>query len=111
MPKFMLLIKDNGEYSDYSPAQMQALIQEFTAWAGQLAKSGKLVDAAKLADSGRVLRSKNGQVVDGPFTETKEAVGGYFLIEAANLEDATKIASGCPGLKHKDWVEVRALEE
>ncbi len=50
-------------------------------------------------------------VIDGPFAETKEYVGGYYLIAAADEDEAARIAAGCPVLEHGGFVEVRAIVE
>ncbi|HEX3593458.1 MAG TPA: YciI family protein [Polyangiaceae bacterium] len=67
----------------------------------------------KLQDQiGARLTVRGGQVVEGPFMETKEAVGGVFIVEASSLEDAIAIARGCPTLTLQNgFVEVRVLEE
>ncbi|HSG99986.1 MAG TPA: YciI family protein [candidate division Zixibacteria bacterium] len=109
MADYLLLIR-NGDFVDFSPEEIQGIIQKFSNWAARLREEGKLKDASKLADGGAVVKSSNGSIVDGPFTETKEAVGGFFLIEAADLAEATAVARGCPGLEYGDWVEVRPIE-
>ena len=109
MADYLLLIR-NGDFTDFSPEEIQSIIQKFSNWAKTLSEQGKLKDAAKLADGGSVVKSTNGNISDGPFTETRDAVGGYFLITAESLEEATAIARECPGLAYGDWVEVRPIE-
>ena len=110
MPKFMLFIRGGDPDSNFSPEEMQAIIQKYVNWAGRLRESGKLVESEKLCDDGRVLSVKSGKIVDGPFTETKEAVGGYFTVEAADYAEACKIARECPVLERDGMVEVRKLD-
>jgi hypothetical protein len=50
-------------------------------------------------------------VIDGPFTESKEAVAGYILLRVADLDEATEIAKACPGLEHGMSVEVRPISD
>jgi hypothetical protein len=78
----------------------------------KLVSSKKLHGANKLKDfEGRRLTSKNGEIMDGPYTETKESVGGYYLIEASNYDEAVKIARECPILtRQHGFVEVREIE-
>lgn len=109
MADYILLIR-NGDFEDFSPDEFQAVVKEFSDWAGRLAEAGKLKEASKLADSGTVIKSTAGAVTDGPFTETKDAVGGFFLIDADSMEAAVEIAKSCPGLKYGDWLEVRPIE-
>ncbi|MBX7150360.1 YciI family protein [bacterium] len=108
MAQFILLLQ-GGEFSEYSEEQMQRIRQEYYAWSQKLAAEGRNLGGNELAHSGRILKKKGGQFVDGPFTETKEAVGGFFQIEAKDLEEATTISRECPHLKFKGKVEVREI--
>jgi hypothetical protein len=65
-----------------------------------------------LKGGGTTLRMRGGElVVDGPYAETKESVGGYFLIQAADLAEASDVARGCPILTYGGVVELRELDE
>ena len=112
MSQFMLFIRNGDEPNELSPEQIQQAIQRFSAWARKLREHGKLIAAEKLKDNeGLMLNARNGQiVVDGPFAETKETIGGYFIIEAGNLEEAIEITKECPALSHGGKVELREVE-
>lgn len=112
MSQFMLFIRNGEESSELSPEQIQQAIQRFSAWAKKLREQGRLIAAEKLKDNeGLLLSSRNGQiVVDGPFAETKETIGGYFIVEAGNLDEAIGITKECPGLSHGGIVELREIE-
>ena len=113
MSQFVLFIRNGEESSEQlSPEQIQQAIQRFSEWAKRLREQGKLLAAEKLKDNtGLLLSKRNGQVVvDGPFAETKETIGGYFVIEAENLDEAIEITKECPGLSHGGIVELRELE-
>lgn len=112
MSQFMLFIRNGDEPNEFSPEQIQQAIQRFSAWAKKLREQRKLIAAEKLKDNeGLLLSGRNGQiVVDGPFAETKETIGGYFIIEAGNLEEALEITKGCPALSHGGKVELREIE-
>lgn len=114
MPNYMLLLhEDPSSFADISPEEMQAVIAKYSAWRASLAEAGHLVGGEKLRDDGgRVLRNGDGgvRVLDGPFSETKEVVGGYFAISAADYEDAVKIASDCPHLAFGGSIELREIE-
>ena len=92
MPKYMLLLHDDpSAFASVSPEQMQKIIEKYIAWGAKLRDTGIFVASDKLADEpGRVVRGKNGQlrVTDGPYSETKEVLGGYYTIRAANYEEA-----------------------
>jgi|SRR5579862_9875314 len=110
MPEYMLLLR-GGDESGRTPEEAQCVIAQYIAWAGKLRAEGRLCGGDELAASGRVLRGTDGSVfvTDGPYPETKETIGGYFLIEAASMDDAAEIAKGCPGLLRGGEVELREI--
>jgi hypothetical protein len=112
MSQFMLFIRNGDEPTALSPEQIQQAIQRFSAWARKLREQGKLIAAEKLKDNeGLMLSTRNGQIVlDGPFAETKETIGGYFIIEAGNLDEAIEITRECPALSNGGKVELREVE-
>ena len=114
MADYLLLLRDEpSEYFDtISPEEMQAIIARYTAWRDQLAERGQLVGTNKLTDGeGRVMRRVDDKVrvVDGPYSEAKEIVGGYFLVSAESYEAAIEIAEACPHLDYGS-VEIREVE-
>ena len=111
MAQFMLLIRGGDEaFAQFTPEQMEQTLGQYFAWSDRLRKEGRLVGADQLADGGRTVRARDGQlVIDGPFTETKDAVGGYYQVEAADEAEAAEIAKGCPVLNHGGLVEVRGV--
>ncbi|MEM9292806.1 MAG: YciI family protein [Acidobacteriota bacterium] len=115
MEQFLLLALDDPHHAEeLSPQEMQAIIAKYQAWVDGLAEAGQLVSSQKLADGeGRVLRTVNGglEVVDGPYTETKEVVGGYFLIRAESYDAAVAIARSCPHVEGGMTMEVRRIEQ
>jgi len=89
------------------------LYEQFSSWLEALRERGQYVRSHKLRDHGGArLTVRGGEVVEGPFIESKEAVGGFFLIEARSLEEAIAIARSCPTLSLQNgYVEVRVVEE
>jgi hypothetical protein len=80
------------------------------AWFEGLNQRGKTKAAQPLGAQGRIISGTNGQlVVDGPFAESKEAVGGYLMLQADNLNEAVEIARSMPTLKYGISVEVRPI--
>lgn len=114
MPKFMLLLHESATaMPEFTPAEIQAVIARYKAWRESVAKRGHMAGGEKLRDGvGRVLKSRNGNVVitDGPYTELKEVMGGFFLIEASSFDQAADIARDCP---HMDYgtIEIREIEQ
>lgn len=114
MPKFMLMLFDSpADYADITPAQMQAVVKEYGQWAKTMGEQGKLAGGEKLADEGgRVIR-RNGEqaaVTDGPFAETKEVLGGFFIINARNYDEAVEIAKTSPHVKYGASTHVRQID-
>lgn len=113
MPQFILFIRGGSDVSvNLSPEQIQESIKRYSDWARKLRAEGKLISAEKLKDNtGLLLGTRNGQtVVDGPFAETKETIGGFFILEAENLENAIEITRECPALNDGGAVELREIE-
>src|SRR5258708_20086468 len=80
------------------------------AWFERLTAQGKVIAGSPLEKEGKNVSGKNGRVVaDGPFAESKEAIGGYFLLRVDSLDEAVAIAKGCPGLPHGAKIEVRPV--
>lgn len=114
MPKFMLLLHDNVDgFAAMSPEQMQKVIEKYVTWGDRLRSSGVMHDGQKLTDEpGRVIRSKGGdvRVTDGPYSETKEVLGGYYTINAGSYDDAIAVARTCPHLEYGGTIEVRQVD-
>jgi hypothetical protein len=111
--EYLLLFRGAGWTNGLSPEQMQTEAAKFMAWFDRLKLEGKCKGGQPLRrGEGRLVSQKQGRVVvDGPFAEAKETIGGYFLIEASDLNEAVKIAEGCPSLARGMTVEVRAVAE
>jgi len=110
MSLYMLLLYDDPKHwGTLSPEEMQKAVEKYGAWT----KKSFTKDSARLAeDVGRVLRRpKGGQArsTDGPYSETKEVLGGYYTIEAANYEEAVKLALEHPHLEYGGTIEVRQV--
>jgi hypothetical protein len=109
----MLLLRDNPEsFRNLSPDEIQRIIEKYRAWGRKLQQAGLLVASHKLRDEGgRIVRrqGKELRVLDGPFSEAKEVLGGYFLIEAADYEQAVEHSRDCPHLDYGS-IEIRAVD-
>ena len=110
--KYMLLIYTDEK--SWAEGEREQCFVESTKLTHELHRDGKYLGASPLhpvatATSVRIRQGKR-QVTDGPFAETREQLGGFFLIDAANLEDAIDVAGRIPGAK-KGTVEVRPVLE
>jgi hypothetical protein len=111
--QYMLLIYgEPGRWESLAEDERKAVYARYEAFADELRASNALVDGAELqsVESATSVRVRDGetQVTDGPFAETKETLGGYFLIEAESLDEAIEWAAKLPGAAH-GVVEVRPL--
>ena len=109
---YMLLIY--AEEGCYSDSERQSCYEESIALTHQLKKEGKYRSASPLhsVTTATSVQVRDGKrlVTDGPFAETREQLGGYFIVEAADLDEALKMAERIPGAK-KGTVEVRPMME
>ncbi len=95
-----------------SPEQFQKFVSDWADWFERLKQEGKCTGGHPLRLAGKLVSGRNGHLVtDGPFAESKEALGGYFYLQVANMDEAIEIAKQCPGLEHGCVVEVRPVAE
>jgi hypothetical protein len=109
---YLLLFRNSGPetHAHLSPAQRQQLVTSWNAWYDRLEESGRAIEGQPLELETRLVSGIGGsRVVDGPFAETKEAVGGYVKLMVSGLEEATAIAQRHPGLAYGLIIEVRSL--
>ena len=109
MPNFVLLLYDDPSgWQKLSPDDMQKALEKYMAWS----QKPFIVGFQRLAeDIGRVLRSQNGRpsVIDGPFSETKEILGGFYNIQADNYDQAVERTRDHPHLEYGGTIEVRKV--
>ncbi len=99
-----------GDGTPPSPEQMQEMLQQWRTWYGQMASAGQLTNPGNRLSSQGSKTIKAGHVItDGPYVEIKEFISGYGVIKAADIDEAVKIASGCPAINMGGSVEVREV--
>lgn len=112
MQYLLMLYAEEGGWNRLSPAEQQAGLAAYTAYTEALSKAGALVGSNRLQDSNTAttVRLVGGKpdVQDGPYAEAREQIGGYYLIEAADLDAALAWAARCPGASH-GVIEVRPV--
>lgn len=109
---YMLLYRSDEFYNRLSQQELQTLMNENDAWVQRLTAQGKLKPGRALERKGAIVSGKNGRVVtDGPFAESKEAIGGYLLVDVETLDEAIAIAQSIPGLAYGSSIEVRPIAE
>src|SRR5713101_874904 len=110
--EYMLVFRGTDWHKGLSAEQMQQAAGQWMAWFNRLTEQGKAIAGNPREREGKIVSGKNGRMVaDGPFAESKEAIGGYFLLQVKNLEEAVAIAKECPGLAYGAVVEVRPVAE
>lgn len=94
---------------ELTPEQIQESVGLWHKWIGNLMATGNVVSTEQLEDAGRVVSGPTHIVKEGPYAELKEMLGGFLILKAANIDEATEIAKGCPALVYGGNVEVRPL--
>jgi hypothetical protein len=110
MADFLYVFR-GGTYQQLSPEQMQKHMQAWGTWIAELSNRGQFKGGDPLEAGGKQVRGKKKAIVDGPFAEAKDLVGGYLLVTADNLDAATELARGCPILEVDGSVEVRPIRK
>jgi len=104
----LLLYSDPREWAKMSPEEMQKAIEKYRAWT----QKPFTVDSKRLSgDPGKVMRSHDGKprTTDGPYSETKEVLGGLYVIEAADYDDAVRLSNDHPHIEYGGTIEIRKL--
>jgi len=112
MAKYMCLLYGNpANWMNLSPEEAQKALQKYMAWGNKLRTQKIYLASHKLADdAGKVMRGKQARVTDGPYSETKEVLGGYYLIEAASYDEAVDRCRDCPQLEYGGTIEIRQVD-
>lgn len=111
--QYMFLVQGGAcQDSGLSAEQMQAKMTEVYAWIEGLTKKGVMSAAQPLTPERKIVSGKNGSIIsDGIAAESKEAVGGYFIVTAATMDEAVSIARTCPMFSYGGQLEVRQIAE
>ena len=103
----IVLYGPSAMWDKFSQAEQSQILEKYYAWVAKLKGENRFKSGSELSRSARELKNVGGCiVVDGPFAETKEALTGYFMIEAESIDEAAEIAKGCPALGHGETVQV-----
>jgi hypothetical protein len=114
MPEYILFLYESpAAFDGISPEEMQAVIKRYTSWRDSLAARGHAAGGKKLRDGvGRVMKRHGGKtaVKDGPYTESREVIGGFFTFHADSFDQAAELARDCPHLEY-GVVEIREVDQ
>lgn len=111
MEKFMLLFQGAMATEQPSPQQMEETMGKWFAWINKLAQSGKYDSGEALLPTGKVLKGSHKNVTDGPFTEGKEIIGGYFIVNANDYDEAVSLCEDYPDYATGGTVIVRQIQK
>ena len=113
MPDFVLLLHRLRGPAPSAEA-MATAIKDYSGWADRLRGEGRLKGGQKLTfDAGRVMRNAAGGrvvVTDGPYAESKELLGGFFVVTAKDYDEACRLAESCPHLRYGGQIEIRQID-
>jgi hypothetical protein len=112
MNYLLLIYSSEAEENALSEGEMKKVMGEYTEFTKSIIQSGafKAADRLRPVSSASTVRIRNGKtaITDGPFAETREQLGGYYLIDAKNLDEATAIAARIPAARTGS-IEVRPV--
>ena len=112
MKKFLLLLHDDMEtISNLSPKEMENLINAHMAWAEKLANQGHMIAGDGLEEKSIRISGKDSIVKDGTFLESKEMIGGFYFLQAKNLDEIIEISKECPCHLWGGTTEIRPIME
>jgi hypothetical protein len=110
--QYLVLIYSEEPTEPPDPARITAVLEEYNAYSKMLRDRGAYVagEALQPTSTATTVRVREGQTMttDGPFAETKEALGGFYLVEAKDLDEALALGGACPGAKYGS-IEVRPI--
>jgi hypothetical protein len=108
--KFYLFLLSGGlDYTTASPEEVQQSMMNLKTWIEELTKMNIYNGGERLARIGSVIKGSKKQIIDGPYSESKEIVGGYISIKADDLQKAIEISKGCPIFNYDGNVEIREV--
>jgi hypothetical protein len=109
---YLLLFSSNEWYKELSAEELQKVMEQSKAWLERLMAQGKFKGGHGLVRHSTVITGKTGRIVsDGPFAESKEAIGGYLLLDVQTLEEAIAIARTSPNVACGTSIEIRPVSD
>src|SRR6266508_330200 len=116
MARYLLLIYgDENQWASMSPEDTGRMLQEYSTYGNELTSAGAMVAGEGLQPTATAttvtLKGSDVVTTDGPYAETKEQLGGFYLVEARDLDDAIQWAAKIPSAKRGGLIEVRPVQE
>lgn len=113
MAEFMVVLRGHDpEFKTYQREEARKIMERYYAWVEKLKTENRYRGGSPLKEGSKLLSGRKNFVVimDGPYALHREALTGYFVIEAAGLAEAVEVAKSCPALSHGESVEVLELD-
>ena len=110
MEKFIYLFRGGNDLEGKSSQELQEQTQRWTDWMQSLIQKGIMLAGDPLHPEGKLVKAKK-VVTDGPYTEAKELVGGYIIVNAKDINEAVEISMGCPIFNSGGTLEVRQIQK
>ncbi len=112
MQYLLLIYDDEKQWAKLQPAEIERLMGDYNKFTADVQASGKLLGSNRLrpTSDATTVRVRDGKpsLTDGPFAETREQLGGYYLVEAKDLDEATKLAARIPSARIGS-IEIRPI--
>ena len=108
---YLLMSHTDEWYKQLSHAELQTLIEANKAWVGRLIAEGKARPGVALARVGASVSKNKGVIIDGPYSESKEAICGTLILDVDTLDEAIAIAQACPSLRNDSSIEIRPIND
>lgn len=113
MDQYILIFRggDTHVHTSKDSKQERDYIQSWTDWMSGLGQKGILAGGEPLQTTGKQVNGKDKVVLDGPYVDAKEMVGGYLIVNAKDIDDAVEISKSCPIFVENGKVEVRPIQK
>jgi len=111
-PRFVLLLYEGEDFEPGPPDQLSERVREYSQWGQELALANRLLGGEKLKDGGRLLWGQEELVTaeDPPSVASGTTLGGFFLVAAADIEEAVSVAKSCPHLRYGGKILIRQID-
>jgi hypothetical protein len=111
MKDYLFLFRGGLDFTTAPAEQVQQSMMKWKTWIEELTKDGRYNSGERLARNGTVVKGDQKQIIDGPYSESKEIVGGYISIKADDLQEAIEISKDCPIFNYDGNVEIREVSK
>jgi len=113
MEKFMLIFHGGSDIAPEmrSPEAMQKHMQKWFAWVEKLKKEGRYLSGEPLEPNGKFVSGPKKVVTDGPFAESKELVGGYFIVQAKDIQEVIRLCDDYPDFALNGKIQIRPVQK